>query len=181
MRVLFVSIVLVAALALLVQTSQPSIFDDWGVGPSLGIGELTGMDPNHRFTTDPSITRRLKRMSGGDRVEIDYRSTGCFATLNYQFAVDRHQSGDYALSVRERPYGQWITRELDARTINALDRLLTFYRSAREGDCTIQDRIKVRWLSDGKTVGQELFLDASCASERVPGAVVLPNLRKVAG
>ena len=68
--------------------------------PSLGIGELTGMDPNHRFTTDPSITRRLKKMSAGERVEIDYLSTGCFAPVNYQFAVARHQSGGYTLSVK---------------------------------------------------------------------------------
>ena len=154
-------VVIAVALALVYLTSHPNIFDDPETGPALGVGELTNLPPNHRYSSDPSFHRRIIDLQEGETAVIQYRRVGG-GVVNYEFLVTRHDDGSMHLHYSGHSPENAVPRILADAEVTGLDQLLEYYRSSREGFCSVQDLIRIRWTRDGVDLAHELFVDSTC-------------------
>lgn len=106
---------------------------------------------------------------GADRAEIDYRSQGCFHSVDAKLVV--HRNPPHARVVT--PSGSH-SLALSAADLAGLDRLFSAYRSDLGEGCTTQDTIRVSWFRDETHLASEEFEDSSCRSPL--GAVSLAEL-----
>jgi hypothetical protein len=128
---------------------------------------------------------KLSTLEDDEVAVIQFRSQGCFHFDRYEFTF----TGPMPLEVTAKkqdfrdpsnsdplPGKVW----LDEVTVERLDRLLAFYRTAPEGGCTTEDFITIEWNAHGTWSVTESFHDDTC-DVRSPDVLPLAHLARLLG
>jgi hypothetical protein len=113
----------------------------------------------------------LAGLAEGDRVEIAYRSRGCFFYHAFDAAIRREDR--YLARLSSDRLRHPIDVELSADDVAALDELLAHFRAQLEPRrCTTVLRADLTWTQVGATWPREAFEDWSCRAPDAGKAVM---------
>ncbi len=148
---------------LLMATSNPAVFNEEGIGKSLGIGELTLAPLDYVSTSQFARTLKVSNLQAGDSLRIKFYSQGCFHAASSKFLITRNDNG----IVRARIEVPWLDvngeAELSDSVLEGLDRQLVHYRTPDRGHgCTTQDYVRLSWTVEGGRKAHETFVDSTC-------------------
>ncbi len=134
----------------------------WVMGLGIGLCGLSIANQVSETKKDFVFSRLLE----GQRIEVGYRSSGCFRSVNKQFVFESGKVQVY--DVEFDPQSRMEKRvdvgsvTLDRNDVIALDGLLRFYRTNPEGYCTTTDTIYIEFKQGERTLATEAFKDATC-------------------
>lgn len=120
-------------------------------------------------------TLKVATLASNEEIRIEFQSMGCFHSFTQHYAISG-SGGSISISKRRVAWNE-TKKKMDDLGVHALgttplsaedragiDALFAFYRLKPEGGCTTIDHISVEYRRDGKTIGKESFVDATCAT-----------------
>ena len=117
------------------------------------------------------------RLSVAETVRVRYRSRGCFHDETYEFEFGGGPSVRVTVTMIPEMYDREQRRMielarvplgtivLEPKELEALDRLIAFYRSEPAGGCTTQDEITISYVTTDQPTTFESYIDRSCQTQ----------------
>src|SRR3954463_11952725 len=114
----------------------------------------------------------------GDELRITFASSGCFHYFSYDLKFSYSPEPNLRVAWNHRILSAdrkaFISTNLVSvgrltltkSDLNGLDRLISFYRSGPQRECTTVDTISISQIHAGKTMPTEQFTDGSCSDDR---------------
>ncbi len=124
----------------------------------------------------------------GDTIAVRYSSLGCFHSFTYELLYSPQGDGSFEVhevqSMRSTPTQRQPkeTRTFRGRITlgpgeaKKLDSMIAFYRTNSNGGCTTTDSVRLRQIRRGRTLAEESFVDASCATFSQPDLLTFSHL-----
>jgi len=136
---------------------------------------------DRHFALDQTAVRHpFSRIQPQDHITVGYTSQGCFHYLAYRFQFERRDKVQVRITTLWKPRRYLGTVTLSDEDLAGLDRLISYYRTHPEGECTTNDGVDItyRRTSYGVTYGlaEEKYNDMSCQVDETKGVLSLREL-----
>jgi hypothetical protein len=160
------------------------------LGWLLVVGAMLVCSGCSQFGLSPKSPALFSGLEPDQTVEVFYTSKGCFHSDSVELVFSPGPTGlmvagfDTAprvdmkrmVEVRERVTLKPIS--ITHQDAHRLDRLMEFYRGAKDGGCTTMDTIRVTKRAGKEVLSSESFEDASCATYDRKDLLIIPALVK---